>query len=50
MRDLDVYAEDFRDYANGIPLQQRQALAAYELHLRGARSRGTVRGTASSPC
>ena len=38
VRDLDVYAENFRTYLQAIPPEQVQDLGGYELHLRRARS------------
>ncbi len=38
VRDLDVYAENFRTYLHEIPQDQLQDLGGYELHLRRARS------------
>ena len=37
VRDLDVYAENFRVYLQAIPEEQRQELAAFEQHLQHAR-------------
>jgi CHAD domain-containing protein len=37
VRDLDVYAENFRAYAQRVPLDQHAGLGAYELYLRRAR-------------
>jgi CHAD domain-containing protein len=41
VRDLDVYAENFRAYAARVPAVQREALDGYEVHLR--RERATAR-------
>jgi CHAD domain-containing protein len=38
VRDLDVYAENFRDYAKLVPPEQQPELGGYELHLRRART------------
>jgi CHAD domain-containing protein len=38
VRDLDVYADNFHDYAVQVPAAQREALDAYEVHLRRARA------------
>jgi CHAD domain-containing protein len=38
VRDLDVYAENFRAYAQQVATQQRQGLGSYELYLRRARA------------
>src|SRR5882672_777079 len=38
VRDLDVYAENFRAYLQTLPPEQLQDLGGYELHLRRARA------------
>jgi CHAD domain-containing protein len=38
VRDLDVYAEHFRDYAKLVPPEQQPELGGYELHLRRQRA------------
>jgi CHAD domain-containing protein len=38
VRDLDVYAENFRAYVQTLPPEQLQDLGGYELHLRRARA------------
>jgi CHAD domain-containing protein len=38
VRDLDVYAENFREYAKLVPPEQQPELGGYELHLRRART------------
>lgn len=38
VRDLDVYAENFREYAKLVPPQSQQELGGYELHLRRERT------------
>lgn len=38
VRDLDVYAENFRAYLQAIPQEQLPDLGGYELHLRRARA------------
>jgi CHAD domain-containing protein len=38
VRDLDVYAEDFRSYLQTLPREQLQSLGSYELHVRRARA------------
>src|SRR5262245_50429545 len=38
VRDLDVYAENFRAYAQTLPPEQLPELGGYELHLRRARA------------
>jgi CHAD domain-containing protein len=38
VRDLDVYAENFRAYLQTLPPDQLQDLGGYELHLRRARA------------
>jgi len=38
VRDLDVYAENFRAYLQTLPPEQLQDLGGYELHLRRART------------
>ncbi len=38
VRDLDVYAENFRSYLQAIPVEQHAELGGYELHLRRARA------------
>lgn len=38
VRDLDVYAENFREYAKLVPPGQQSELGGYELHLRRART------------
>lgn len=38
VRDLDVYAENFRAYLQEVPSERVQELAGYELHLRRARN------------
>jgi CHAD domain-containing protein len=38
MRDLDVYAENFRAYLQEVPPERLEELGGYELHLRRART------------
>lgn len=38
VRDLDVYAENFREYVKLVPPEQQPELGGYELHLRRARA------------
>ena len=38
VRDLDVYAENFRAYAHDVPAEQQHGLGAYELWLRRERA------------
>lgn len=38
VRDLDVYAENFRTYARALPAAQRSELGGYELYLRRERA------------
>lgn len=38
VRDLDVYAENFRAYLQDVPPERVQELVGYELHLRRART------------
>jgi CHAD domain-containing protein len=38
VRDLDVYADNFRSYLQMLPPEQLQDLGGYELHLRRARA------------
>jgi CHAD domain-containing protein len=38
VRDLDVYTENFRSYAQQMPAEQQQDLAGYELYLRRERA------------
>jgi CHAD domain-containing protein len=45
VRDLDVYAENFRDYREAVPPEQQHELGGYELHLR--RTRAEARGRLS---
>jgi triphosphatase len=38
VRDLDVYSENFRHYAEGVPAENIDELGGYELHLRRERA------------
>jgi CHAD domain-containing protein len=47
VRDLDVYGESFKTYAQTVPPQLRGGLSAYELHLRRERAEARQRAAAA---
>jgi CHAD domain-containing protein len=47
IRDLDVYAENFKAYVQGVPREQRRGLSRYELYLRRERSEARQRAAAA---
>ncbi|HUQ50708.1 MAG TPA: CHAD domain-containing protein, partial [Gammaproteobacteria bacterium] len=47
VRDLDVYADNFKAYARTLPAQQRSELSGYELYLRRERAAARERATAA---
>jgi CHAD domain-containing protein len=51
VRDLDVYAENFRAYLRTLPLEQRGGLSGYQLYLRRERAEARARAAevAASP-
>jgi CHAD domain-containing protein len=51
VRDLDVYADNFRAYAHDVPAEQKHGLGAYELWLRRERAeaRSKMAGVFAAP-
>ena len=46
-RDLDVYAESFKSYAQALPSDRRRELSGYELYLRRERAEARQRAAAA---
>ena len=47
VRDLDVYTENFKAYAQTVPLEQRAGLSGYEMYLRRERTEARRRAAAA---